>query len=100
MNKLEQLREYKAKISMGGGKDKIDAQHAKGKMTARERLDILFDEGSFVEIDTFVTNRSNNFDMPQKKFHAGWRNLPKGKDPGYNHHQHKSIGECKQSLLF
>jgi len=70
MNKLEQLREYKAKISMGGGKDKIDAQHAKGKMTARERLDILFDEGSFVEIDTFVTNRSNNFDMPQKKFHG------------------------------
>ena len=63
MNKLEQLREYKAKILMGGGQDKIDAQHKRGKMTARERLDILFDEGSFVEIDTFVTNRSNNFDM-------------------------------------
>jgi acetyl-CoA carboxylase carboxyltransferase component len=70
MNKLEQLREYKAKILMGGGQDKIDAQHKRGKMTARERLDILFDEGSFVEIDTFVTNRSNNFDMPEKKFHG------------------------------
>jgi acetyl-CoA carboxylase carboxyltransferase component len=70
MNKLEQLREYKAKIALGGGQDKIDAQHKRGKLTARERLDILFDEGSFVEIDTFVTNRSNNFDMPEKKFHG------------------------------
>jgi propionyl-CoA carboxylase beta chain len=39
---------------MGGGQKRIDAQHANGKLTARERLDILFDEGSFVEIDVFV----------------------------------------------
>ncbi len=70
MNKLEQLREYKAKIAMGGGEKRIQAQHDRGKLTARERLDILFDEGSFVEIDTFVSHRCNNFDMPEKKFHG------------------------------
>ncbi|MGL4484545.1 MAG: acyl-CoA carboxylase subunit beta [Anaerovoracaceae bacterium] len=67
MNKLEQLREIKAKIAMGGGQDKIDSQHKRGKLTARERLDILFDEGSFVEIDVFVSHRCNNFDMADKK---------------------------------
>jgi acetyl-CoA carboxylase carboxyltransferase component len=48
-------------------KKKIDAQHAQGKLTARERIDLLFDEGSFVEIDVFVSHRSNNFDMADKK---------------------------------
>jgi len=70
MNKLEQLREFKAKIAEGGGEKRIASQHAKGKLTARERLDILFDKDSFVEIDTFVSHRCNNFDMPEKKFHG------------------------------
>lgn len=70
MNKLEQLREYKAKIALGGGEKRIEAQHKKGKLTARERLDILFDKDSFVEIDTFVSHRCSNFDMPEKKFHG------------------------------
>ncbi|MBQ9708408.1 MAG: methylmalonyl-CoA carboxyltransferase [Firmicutes bacterium] len=66
MNKLEQLREKKAHIVEGGGQKRIDSQHAKGKLTARERLDILFDENSFVEIDAFVKHRSVNFDMAGK----------------------------------
>ena len=67
MNKLEELLAKKAAIALGGGQKKIDAQHAQGKLTARERIDLLFDEGSFVEIDVFVSHRSNNFDMADKK---------------------------------
>jgi acetyl-CoA carboxylase carboxyltransferase component len=63
MNKLEELRTRKAEIALGGGQKRIDAQHSQGKLTARERLDILFDEGSFVEMDVFVSHRCNNFDM-------------------------------------
>ncbi|MGI6257793.1 MAG: acyl-CoA carboxylase subunit beta [Anaerovoracaceae bacterium] len=70
MNKLEELRQLKAKIAAGGGEKRVAAQHARGKLTARERLDILFDADSFVEIDTFVSHRSTNFDMPEKKFHG------------------------------
>lgn len=66
MNKLEALLEQKEQIALGGGQKKIDSQHAQGKLTARERLDILFDEGSFVEIDVFVSHRCNNFDMADK----------------------------------
>ena len=57
MTKLEQLLEKKEHLRLGGGEKRIESQHAKGKLTARERLDILFDEGSFVEIDTFVKSR-------------------------------------------
>ncbi|MDR2156981.1 MAG: methylmalonyl-CoA carboxyltransferase [Clostridiales Family XIII bacterium] len=64
--KLEDLRRQKAEIAIGGGQDRIDAQHASGKRTARERMDLLFDGGSFVELDVFVSHRSNNFDMPDK----------------------------------
>lgn len=67
MNKLDQLRQLKAEIALGGGQNRIDAQHASGKLTARERLDILFDEGSFVEMDVFVSHRCSNFDMATKK---------------------------------
>ena len=53
---------------MGGGQKRIDAQHAKGKMTARERIDYLLDEGSFQEIDKFVVHRCHDFGMEKKKF--------------------------------
>lgn len=66
MNKLEDLRAQKAAIALGGGQKRIDAQHKQGKLTARERLDLLFDKGSFVEIDVFVSHRCNNFDMVGK----------------------------------
>lgn len=67
MNKLEELIKFKEEIALGGGQKKIDTQHGSGKLTARERLDVLFDEGSFVEIDVFVAHRCHNFDMEGKK---------------------------------
>ena len=67
MSKLDELRSIKQEISMGGGQKKIDAQHKSGKLTARERLDVLFDPGSFVEVDVFVSHRCHNFDMADKK---------------------------------
>lgn len=63
MNKIEDLRKRKADLALGGGQKRIDDQHEKGKLTARERIALLFDEGSFVEIDTYVHHRSNNFGM-------------------------------------
>lgn len=53
---------------IGGGPDRIDAQHKKGKLTARERLDLLLDPGSFKELDVFVTHRTSDFGMDEKKF--------------------------------
>ncbi len=64
-DKIETFRKHKEKILAGGGVNKIKAQHDKGKLTARERLNLLFDEGTFVEIDAFVKHRSTNFDMPK-----------------------------------
>lgn len=66
MNKLEELRQRKADIAAGGGERRVAVQHEKGKLTARERLDLLFDEGSFVETDVFMSHRCGNFDMAEK----------------------------------
>jgi len=63
MNKLDDLRQRKQKIELGGGVDRIEKQHAKGKLTARERINLLFDEGTFVELDAFVKHRCTNFGM-------------------------------------
>jgi propionyl-CoA carboxylase beta chain len=65
--KLKRLAELKAQAGLGGGEERIKAQHAKGKLTARERLDLLLDEGSFREFDRFVTHRSNEFGLAEKK---------------------------------
>lgn len=61
--KLEELRQRRQKVMEGGGAKRIEKQHAKGKLTARERINLLFDEGTFVELDAFVTHRCANFDM-------------------------------------
>ncbi len=63
VNKLDDLRQRKAKILEGGGASRIEKQHKSGKLTARERLDLLFDEGTFVEMDAFVKHRCTNFGM-------------------------------------
>jgi len=63
MDKLELLRENKNRVILGGGQKKIDEQHEKGKLTARERINLLFDQGSFVEMDVFVEHRCHNFGM-------------------------------------
>ncbi len=66
--KKEMLRKLREESLLGGGQDRIDAQHAKGKMTARERIDVLLDKGSFRELDAFVTHRTHDFGMDKKKF--------------------------------
>ena len=62
-NKINKLIENRETARMGGGQKRIDAQHAKGKYTARERIAMLLDEGSFEEFDMFVTHRCYNFGM-------------------------------------
>ena len=59
--KLELLRKKSAKIELGGGEKAIQKQHDRGKLTARERLALLFDEGTFTELDKFVKHRCVNF---------------------------------------
>ncbi len=66
--KILQLREKKEKLALGGGQVRIDKQHAQGKMTARERLEYLFDSGSFIELDAFIRNRCTNFGMDKMEF--------------------------------
>ena len=61
--KIENLLDIKAGIDLGGGAKRIEKHHNSGKMTARERINSLLDEDSFVEIDKFVEHRSTNFDM-------------------------------------
>ncbi len=65
---LEQLEARRANARLGGGAERIAAQHAKGKLTARERLDGLLDEGSFEEFDMFVAHRAVDFGMDAQKF--------------------------------
>ena len=64
---IEQLEEKRAAARMGGGQKRIDAQHAKGKLTARERLEVLLDEGTFEEWDMFVEHRCTDFGMQDNK---------------------------------
>ena len=64
---LEQLEARREEAWMGGGQKRIDAQHGKGKLTARERLEILLDEGSFEEYDMYVTHRATDFGMADQK---------------------------------
>ena len=64
---LEQLEEKRAAARLGGGQKRIDAQHAKGKLTARERIEVLLDEGTFEEWDMFVEHRCTDFGMADQK---------------------------------
>jgi acetyl-CoA carboxylase carboxyltransferase component len=62
------LREHKARSRLGGGQERIDAQHKKGRLTARERIDLLLDKGSFRELDAFVQHRTHDFNLDAQKF--------------------------------
>lgn len=66
--KIRKLIEKRDEAKQGGGLKRIDSQHAKGKYTARERIEMLLDEGSFEEYDMFVTHRSNAFGMDKNRF--------------------------------
>ncbi|MET0575138.1 MAG: carboxyl transferase domain-containing protein, partial [Mesorhizobium sp.] len=64
---LKELERRRAVARAGGGQSRIDAQHAKGKLTARERIDIFLDEGTFEEFDMFVEHRSTDVGMDKAK---------------------------------
>ena len=67
-DKIEELKKIKERTKLGGGAAKIKAQHDKGKLTARERIELLVDEGSFEEIDAFVKHRSTDFGLDKQHF--------------------------------
>ncbi len=67
-DKIQKLIESRAEAKLGGGEKRIETQHAKGKLTARERIELLLDEGSFEEYDMFVKHRCENFGMEKTKF--------------------------------
>lgn len=66
-NKLDQLLKLRSQARLGGGQERIDKQHALGRMTARERIDMLLDEGSFEEFDMFKTHRCTQFGLEGKE---------------------------------
>jgi propionyl-CoA carboxylase beta chain len=68
--RIEHLRELREQARVGGGQRRIDAQHAKGKLTAHERLDLLLDTDSFVEIDQFVQHRSTAFGLENERYYG------------------------------
>lgn len=68
--KIDLMKAKKEHILLGGGEKRIAKQHEKGKMTARERLELLFDEGSFIELDQFVKHRCTNFGQEKKDLPA------------------------------
>jgi acetyl-CoA carboxylase carboxyltransferase component len=65
---IQTLREHKTKSRLGGGPERIESQHKKGRLTARERLDLLLDKGSFRELDAFVQHRTHDFNLDAQKF--------------------------------
>ena len=64
---VERLHELRARALEGGGQKAVERQHARGKLTARERVDLFLDEGSFVESGAFVTHRCSDFGMAGKR---------------------------------
>ncbi len=69
-DKIKKLIELRELTKLGGGQKRIDSQHAKGKLTARERIEILLDEGSFEEFDMFVQHRCTNFGLEKEKYYG------------------------------
>ncbi len=67
-DKIEELLKKREQAKLGGGQKRIDAQHKKGKMTARERIDLLLDEGSFEEFDMFVTHNCRDFGLEKETY--------------------------------
>ncbi|MCJ7700235.1 MAG: methylmalonyl-CoA carboxyltransferase, partial [Anaerolineales bacterium] len=76
-SQINRLRKLKVQSRLGGGSARVEAQHKKGRLTARERIDLLLDKGSFREVDAFVTHRTSDFELDQQKYLAdsvvtGW----------------------------
>ena len=69
-SKIQHLRELREQARLGGGERRIASQHEKGKLTARERLDLLLDSGTFVEIDQFVSHRATGFGLENEHYYG------------------------------
>ena len=69
-DKINNFSKIKKTANQGGGQDRISKQHEKGKLTARERIILLLDEGSFVEMDALATHHYHEYDMQKKKFYT------------------------------
>ncbi|MGH7862923.1 MAG: carboxyl transferase domain-containing protein, partial [Candidatus Dormibacteraceae bacterium] len=69
---IEELHRLRAASRLGGGQARVDAQHARRKLTARERLELLLDPGSFNEVDAFVTHRATDFGLGGQTFPGDW----------------------------
>ena len=69
-SKIDELYDKKREIELGGGHDRIERQHERGKQTARERIDQLLDDGSFVELNPFMKNRTTDFGMDKVEAHG------------------------------
>ena len=65
--KIQRLRQTRAESRLGGGPERIEAQHTRGRLTARERIDLLLDKGSFREVDAFVVHRTTDFGLDKQK---------------------------------
>ena len=66
--KLEELKQRRQEAELGGGEERIKAQHDRGRLTARERLDLLLDKGSFRETDMFATHRTHDFGLDERRY--------------------------------
>ena len=66
MDTLKYLEDLERRAELGGGADRLEKQHAAGKLTARERIDLLFDAGTFLEVDKLVTHRCRDFGMEEQ----------------------------------
>src|SRR3954447_10775644 len=65
--KINELYDKRREVELGGGDERIDKQHAKGKLTARERIDLLVDKGTFFELNPFIEHRTNDFGLDEQK---------------------------------
>src|SRR3569832_1978791 len=68
IEKLQELADRERRAEAGGGPERVAKQHASGKLSARKRIDLLLDPGSFVELDKFVVHRCTDFGMEEQKF--------------------------------
>src|SRR5215212_5226783 len=82
MDTLKYLEDLERRAELGGGEDRLKKQHDGGKLTARERVDLLFDPGSFQEVDKLVTHRCRDFGMDEQIIPGDGVVCGQGRDEG------------------
>ena len=88
-DKIKELLDKRELAKLGGGQKRIDSQHKKGKLTARERIDLLLDEGSFEEFDMFVTHRTKSFGLDKEIYLNFAYDKPSNFGQSISHHDVK-----------